>query len=96
MTVTVTVELTPIQEKKLRTGLALQDEESVRQLLLDAIEPTIVDLFKEAETTETKGEAEWNQLSVLLTEELAARLPSDFQELSDYAVSREGIYAEHP
>lgn len=96
MTLTVTLELTPVQEKKLRTGLARHDEESVHQLLVDALEPTIVDLFAQTEQVETKDEDEWNRLSTLLMDTLADRLPPDFTGLSDYAVSREGIYADHP
>lgn len=96
MTLTVTLELTPGQEKKLRTGLARQDEESVRQLLLDVIEPMIVDLFAQTEQVATKDEDEWNRLSTLLMDTVADRLPADFTGLSDYAVSREGIYADHP
>jgi len=96
MTLTVTLELSPLQEKQLRTGIAIHDEEGVRQLLVDALEPTIVDLFKEKEGVEEKDSDEWHELSALLVEELATSLPNDFQGLSDYAVSREGIYADHP
>lgn len=96
MTLTVTLELTSIQEKELRAGVALHDEERIRQLLLDALEPTIVDLLKKGEENEVKSQTEWDALSTLLVKELAARLPPDFQGLSDYAVSREGIYDEHP
>ena len=96
MTVTVTLELSPVQEKQLRTGIAIRDEEGVRRLLVDALEPTIADLFKESANPEERDQDEWHELSALLVEELAASLPPNFQGLSDYAVSREGIYADHP
>lgn len=95
MTVTVTLELSPVQEKQLRTGIAIHDEEGVRRLLVDALEPTIVDLFKERASPEANDQDEWHELSTRLVEELAVSLPPDFQGLSDYAVSREGIYADH-
>lgn len=96
MTVTVTLELTPIQEAELRAGLAHQDKTRIRQLLLDALEPTITDLLEKGQENEVNSQSEWDALSTLLANELAARLPPDFQGLSDYAVSREGIYDEHP
>ena len=93
MTVTVTLELSPVQEKQLRTGIAIHDEEGVRRLLVDVLEPAIADLFRESANTEESNEDEWHELSALLVAELAASLPPNFQGLSDYAVSREGIYA---
>ena len=53
-------------------------------------------LVEEVTSPEAQIETAWAELSKLLTETLATRLPPHFQGLSDYAVSREGIYADHP
>lgn len=47
-------------------------------------------------TTERKlSEAEFEQLADLLANEFEKRLPADAKPLSDYAMSREGIYEDH-
>lgn len=41
------------------------------------------------------GDDEFEQLADLLASEFEKRLPEDFKPLSDYAMSREGIYEDH-
>jgi antitoxin ParD1/3/4 len=94
MTLTVTLDLSPTQEKSLRFGIANHDKVHVRQLLVDALEPTIVSLMSETEFNPLNQE--FLEISEKLWQEVNARLPADFQPLSDYAVSREGIYGDHP
>lgn len=95
MTLTVTLELSPAQEKQLRVGIANHDQEIVRQLLLDAIEPTVADLL--AHPTENRKQHEQRRtIAKQLRTMVAAARPVQQQGLSDYAVSREGIYADHP
>lgn len=53
-------------------------------------------LVEEVTFSEAQIEIAWAELSKLLTAALATRLPPHWQGLSDYAVSREGIYADHP
>ncbi len=38
---------------------------------------------------------EFERLADLLADEFEKRLPKDFKSLSDYAMSREGIYEDH-
>ena len=38
---------------------------------------------------------EFERLADLLADEFEKRLPADFKPLSDYALSREGIYEDH-
>jgi antitoxin ParD1/3/4 len=41
------------------------------------------------------GDDEFEQLADLLADEFEKRLPKDAKPLSDYAMSREGIYEDH-
>ncbi len=75
-------------------GLAQRDAETVRQVLLEAIEPTVETLLTAQRTDLTVEEAE--RLLDELIADIRAQLPADWQGLSDYAVSREGIYEDHP
>lgn len=47
-------------------------------------------------TTDRKlSDEEFEQLADLLADEFEKRLPADAKPLSDYAMSREGIYEDH-
>ncbi|MFZ4660326.1 MAG: hypothetical protein ACOYNY_25170 [Caldilineaceae bacterium] len=59
-------------------------------------EPRTEERLNHFETNEILDEDQWEALSALLVQFLAERLPPNFSGLSDYAVSREGIYADHP
>lgn len=99
MTLTITLDLTPDEEAQLRKGVIDHNKGLVRQLLLKAIEPTVDDLLSSPHI-----EVPIDQVTVQRREELIEQLhnivtnalPADFHGLSDYAVSREGIYGEHP
>lgn len=94
MTLTVTLDLSPTQEESLRSSIVHRDTIRVRQLLVDALEPTIASLM--AETERNLSNKDFLEISEKLWQEVSARLPADFQPLSDYAMSREGIYGDHP
>ena len=94
MTMTVVLHLTPEMEARLHLGILHQDESAVRQVLIEAVEPTI-----EALLTDAQGEPSPEQAERLLDQmasEAAANLPADWKGLSDYALSRESIYEDHP
>jgi antitoxin ParD1/3/4 len=93
MTLTITLELSPEEEQQLRRSIRQRDTENVRQLLLDALEPAIEDLLQEREPMSME---EWDALVDELTQIVSAGLPPGTPPLSDYAVSREGIYGDHP
>lgn len=85
---TIELELTPEQEHRLRAGAAQQDAETVREVLLQAVDSTVEGLLR---TSVHQPKA--NKLSAFLNE-IAAEL-QDAPALSDEAVTRPGIYADH-
>ncbi|MFN8499030.1 MAG: hypothetical protein U0641_14365 [Anaerolineae bacterium] len=91
---TVTLVLTPGMEARLSAGLAQRDVDMVRQILMEAIEPTVAALL--TYEAEELSDEEFDRLSAELVEDVSGHLPSNWQGLSDYAVSREGIYEDHP
>jgi antitoxin ParD1/3/4 len=90
----ITLELSPDIEVRLRESVAHGDAEAVRRLLVEAFTPTVEALLQKtpAELTDTEFEVVADQLADELTALLGPNVPS----LSDYAVSRVGIYEDHP
>ena len=90
----ITLELSPAAEVRLRESVAQRDAAAVRRLLVEVLTPTVETLLQEmpAELTEAEFEATADQLADTLTAGLGPNAPS----LSDYAVSRKGIYEDHP
>jgi len=84
----MTVTLTSEQEHRLRAGAAQRDAQAVREVLVQALDPAVEGLLRTS-SHPPKAEA----LSVLL-DRIAAEL-HDAPVLSDEAVSRAGIYADH-
>jgi antitoxin ParD1/3/4 len=90
----ISLELSPELEAKLRNSITLQDRDSIRQLLTEAFTPMVEALLQEAskDIGEEDFETSADELAAILVEYTG----SDFPFLSDYAVSRQGIYEEHP
>lgn len=90
----ITLELPPHVEAQLRESAACHDADTIRRLLVEAFTPTVEALLQEtpAELTDAEFEAVADQLADELTASLGPNVPS----LSDYAVSRAGIYEDHP
>ena len=86
---TITLKLSSEQEHRLRAGAAQQDAQTVREVLLQAVDSTVEGLLR---TSVRQPKA--NKLSAML-DKIAAEL-RDAPVLSDEAVSRAGIYADHP
>lgn len=84
---TIKLKLSSEQEHRLRAGAARRDAQAVREVLLQAVDSTVEGLLR----TSVRPKA--NPLSVLL-DKIAAEL-HDAPALSDDAVSRAGIYADH-
>jgi hypothetical protein len=95
MTITVTLDLPPDVEIELRKSIAQGDSDRVRQLLADALTPTVEALFRQATGAELDPD-EWEQIAERLIGTFAAALPSEVSTLPDDALNRAGIYAEHP
>lgn len=94
MTVTITLELSPEMEAKLREGIARHDTEGIRQLLAEALVPTIYTLLRQE--PEQLSDDDFEALADQLADKLAACMEANTPVLSDYAVSRSGIYEDHP
>lgn len=86
---TVTLKLSSEQEKRLRAGAARRDARAVREILIQAVDSTVEGLLQ-TPAPEPKAD----RLSTLL-DGIASEL-RDAPALPDEAVSRAGIYADHP
>ena len=97
---TITLQLSPELEQKLRESIARRDAPSIRQLLADAFAPTVEALLEQTHSQfnheELEDEDELEASVDRLLDEFALYLGSNLPTLSDYAVSREGIYEDHP
>jgi len=103
MILTVTLKLSSEAEEKLRESIARKDSESARQLLAEAVAPTVENLLSDPEVAGLEQKSP-NELSVEEFEALADQLVDEMDRmiapgtppLSDYALSRESIYEDHP
>jgi hypothetical protein len=86
---TIKLKLSSEQEHRLRAGAARKDAQVVREVLLQAVDSTVEGLLH-ASVHRPKA----NSLSGLL-DQIADEL-RDAPALSVEAVSRAGIYADHP
>jgi len=86
---TITLKLSSEQEHRLLEGAAQQDAQAVREVLLQAVDSTVESLLH---TSVRRPQT--SAFSALL-DKIAAELPNA-PALSDDAVSRAGIYADHP
>lgn len=97
---TITLQLSPELEQKLRESIARRDTQSIQQLLADAFAPTVKALLEQPSTQfneqELEDEDELEAKMDRLLDELVLSSGLNLPKLSDYAVSREGIYEEHP
>lgn len=90
----ITLELSPAVEVQLRESAARRDADTVRRLLMEVLTPTVEALLREVPDELT--DAEFETLADQLANELTACLGPNIPSLSDYAVSREDIYEDHP
>ncbi|MBD2214861.1 hypothetical protein H6G27_34200 [Nostoc linckia FACHB-104] len=97
---TITLQLSPELEQKLRESIARRDTQSIRELLADAFAPTVEALLEQIPTQfhnqELETEDELAASIDKLLDEFELYIGSKLPTLSDYAVSREGIYEDHP
>ena len=91
---TITLKLSPEVERKLRESIARQDAESLCQLLAEAFAPTVELLLQQS--SEPLNDEEFELVADQLADELAQHVGPNSPVLSDYAVSRAGIYEDHP
>ncbi len=86
---TITLELSTEQEKRLEEGAARHNAEVVRQVLLQAVDATVPKILARSPKQPTAHDFH-RALDALATDF------ADSPPLSDDAVSREGIYGDHP
>jgi antitoxin ParD1/3/4 len=91
---TITLELPPEVQATLQTKIARRDAESVRQILADVFAPTVEALLRQKSTQ--MSDDEFEAVADKLADEWAASVKPNAPALSDYAVSRAGIYGGHP
>jgi hypothetical protein len=86
---TITLKLSSEQERRLRAGAARRDAHTVREILIQAVDSTVEGLLQTS-----VPEPRAKTLSTLL-DGIATEL-RDAPALTDEAVSRAGIYSDHP
>lgn len=89
---TITVYIPPDIEQQLNENISNGDKDAVRHLLVDAVEPKVEELMnnKAQYTVE-----ELQSMLDKLIDEFMSCVGHDVPPLSDYAVSRPGIYEDH-
>lgn len=98
MTLPVTLTLSPEAEAKLRESLARKDGESARQVLAEAVAPTVENLLshpvveeREPKSPDELNDEEFEALADQLVIEMDRLIPPGTPPLSDYALSQEGF-----
>ncbi len=91
----ITLNLSPEVEAKCRERIASGDAIALQQLLAEAFAPTVEALLQNSPNP-IEQEDEFEAIANQLADELTASLGPDIPTLTDYAVSRAGIYQEHP
>lgn len=91
----ITVELTPTQTAEVRQYAEAQNTEAVRHLLADALTPRTIQRVLDEQPKPLTLE-EFNRLSDEIAAITLKANGGKSPMLSDYAVSREGIYEDHP
>jgi hypothetical protein len=90
----IILELPPDVESRLRESAARYDADAMRHLLVEAFAPTVEALLRELPDVLTG--AEFEAVADQLADELTACRGPNAPSLSDEAISRAGIYEDHP
>lgn len=91
---TITVQIPPDIEMQIREKAFRGDKDAVRLMLLEAIGHTVEALINN--NTQSKlSDDEFEVLADQLADEFMACIGPNCPPLSDYAVSREGLYEDH-
>lgn len=100
MTLTVTLQLSPEAEEKLRESIARKDSESARQVLAEAVAPTVENLLSHSEPEQKSPDELSNEEFETLLDQLADEadrlIKPGTLPLPDYAFSRESFYENYP
>ena len=85
---TITLQLSAEQERRLEEGTSRHDRTVVREVLLQAVDATVESLLSSPRQPDSESRR-------ALLEELATEF-SNLPPLSEEAISRAGIYSDHP
>src|SRR5215218_3472132 len=103
MAMTVTLKLSPEAEAKLRESIAEKDAEAAQQVLTESLSETIADLLRtpdfsglEQKRPDQLSVEEFEALADELADEVEKMIPPGTPPLSEYALSRESFYEDHP
>jgi antitoxin ParD1/3/4 len=91
---TITIEIPQDIERQIHENIARGNADGVRRLLIEALGPTVEELMQ-SHTPSTLSDAEFELLADQLADEFMEYVGPDLPPLSDYAVSREGLYEDH-
>jgi antitoxin ParD1/3/4 len=91
---TITLELSPELQAKLQESISCGDAAAAQRVLSEAFAPTVAALL--AETPPPLSDAEFEALADELADHHEACAGDGATFLSDEAISREGIYGDHP
>jgi len=92
---TMTVYIPEKIEMQMREHALHHHMDAVRNLLWEAVKPTI-EMFIKSPMPSKLSDNEFENLADQLADEFTTYINPNSVPLSDYAVSREGIYADHP
>ncbi len=91
---TMYIEIPFNMENQIRESIALGDANTVQILLAEAIAPKVKELMKSGQSSQLSNE-KFETLSDQLADELLLHADSNRSPLSDFAVSRTGLYEDH-
>ena len=91
---TITIEIPHDIEMQIRENAARGNADAVRHLLIEALGPTVEALIRSQTSLQLSNE-EFEALADRLADEFMEYVGPDCPPLSDYAVSREGLYEDH-
>lgn len=89
----VTLLLPPEKESELRTNLALDNRQRAKEILVEAIEPTLDALLTKDKKKPRDFEAIVAEMDRIMDQAFEGR---ERPQLPDQALTRAGIYGDHP
>ena len=91
----ITVEIPDDVEKKIQENVVRGDIKAARHLLLEAVFPKVEASIMDNDTSKSVSNKEFEALLDKLADLSEKYIDPDCPPLSDYAVSREGLYEDH-
>ena len=93
---TITVEIPHDVEKQIQESIVRGDIKAARRLLQESVFPAVEAAIMDNTAPETLSYEEFEAMGKKLIDMFQEYIDPDCPPLSDYAVSREGIYEGHP